>query len=129
MSRWVYHSEADFEASHALTRYLGEPEEAHLHRWKVAIAVGTDGLNDEFYGLDFHAVHQALAEVVAPLDHSDFNEHDEISDPSPTAERVALFFAEKLRATIEAIGGSLLSISVWEGPGNQVDLILATEED
>lgn len=128
MSRWIYHSEADFEASHALTRYLGEPEKAHVHRWKVEITVGANGLNDEFYGLDFHAVHQALAEVIAPLDRTDLNEHIEINDPSPTAERVALFFAEKLQATIEAIGGTLLSVSVWEGPGNRVDLMMATEE-
>lgn len=129
MSRWVYHSEAEFEATHALTRYLGEPEKAHLHRWKVAITVGAAGLNNEFYGLDFHAVHQALAEAVSPLDQADLNEHSKISEPSPTAERVALFLAEKLRGTIGAIGGTLLSVSVWEGPGNRVDLRMTGEEE
>ena len=47
MSRWVVHSSATFNASHALTRYRGEPETPHDHRWRVAVRVGTDALNDE----------------------------------------------------------------------------------
>ena len=122
MSRWVYHSEAEFEASHALTRYLGQPESPHNHRWRVAIKVGADRLNDEHYGLDFHAVHQALSQAVAPLDQTDLNFHPEIGQPSPTAEGVALFIADQLQTPIEGLGGTLLEISVWEGPGNRVDL-------
>ena len=124
MSRWIYHSEVEFEASHALTRYLGEPEAPHHHRWRVAIRVGADDLNDEFYGVDFHAVHRALADVVAPLDRADLSEHPEIANPSPTAERVALFLSNEIKGAVEAAGGTLLTVSVWEGPGNQVDLNL-----
>ncbi len=127
MSRWVYHSEAEFEASHALTRYLGQPESPHNHRWRVAIKVGADGLNDENYGLDFHAVHQALSKIVAPLDGTDLNNHPEIGQPSPTAESVALFIAAAVREPIEDLGGTLSEISVWEGPGNRVDLRLSSE--
>jgi hypothetical protein len=32
--------------------------------------------------------------------------------------------AERLTPQYEAIGGRLLSLSVWEGPDNQVDLNL-----
>ena len=62
MSRWVIHSEAVFEANHALTSYLGEPEQPHSHQCQVAIRVGTTELNAEGYAVDFHAVHAALAE-------------------------------------------------------------------
>ena len=124
MSRWVYHSEADFEATHALTSYLGEPESPHNHRWRVAIKVGADTLNDEHYGLDFHAVHQALSQAIATLDQTNLNFHPEIGHPSPTAESVALFLASAVRGPLENLGGTLEEISVWEGPGNRVDLRL-----
>ena len=127
MSRWVYHSEAEFEASHALTSYLGELETSHNHRWQVAIKVGATALNEEHYGLDFHAVHKVLAQAIAPLNHTDLNQHPEIGRPSPTAERVALVLAETIRVPVEDIGGTLLEISVWEGPGNRVDLRLTAE--
>jgi len=127
MSSWVYHSEAEFEATHALTRYLGEREKPHNHRWRVSIKVGADSLNDEYYGLDFHAVHQALQQVIAPLDQTSLNLHPEIAQPSPTAESVALFIADAVQGPLENLGGIVLEVSVWEGPGNRVDLRLTGE--
>ncbi len=127
MNRWIYHSEAEFTATHALTRYLGDPENPHNHTWKVAIRVGADTLNDEHYGLDFHAVHQALNQIIKPLDRTSLNMHPQIGHPSPTAESVALFIEAEIRPSLERIGGTLLEISVWEGPGNRVDLRLTDQ--
>lgn len=124
MSRWVVHAQARFTADHALTRYLGEPEASHSHPWQVAVRVGTDGLSDEGYAVDFHAVHHALASLVAPLDNSDLNAHAEIGVPTPTAERLAEVIAEWLAPVVGKLGARLLSVSVWEGPENRVDLIL-----
>ena len=128
MSRWVVHARASFTARHALTRYLGEPEASHSHLWQVAVRVGTDRLNDEGYAVDFHAVHQALATVVAPLDGSDLNAHPEIGAPTPSAERVAEVIAGWLAPVVQELGASLLSVSVWEGPENRVDLVLEEQD-
>ena len=124
MSRWVIHAEASFDARHALTSYQGRPESKHEHSWKVAVQVGAEVLNDEGYALDFHEVETIVAEAVRPLGGTDLNLHPEIGKPSPTAERVAQVLAEKLASEFDAIGGRLLSISVWEGPKNRVDLVL-----
>jgi 6-pyruvoyltetrahydropterin/6-carboxytetrahydropterin synthase len=124
MARWVIHSRTAFEAKHALASYRGEPEEPHSHRWEVAIRVGTEQLNEEGFALDFHQVHKTLEESVAPLDGSDLNRHPEIGLPSSTAERVTEVIAILLRPQIEALGGCLLTVSVWEGPMNRVDLNL-----
>ena len=124
MSHWVIHAQASFEARHALTSYRGKRESSHGHPWKVAVRVSADALNEEGYALDFHQVRDLLAAAVAPLDRSDLNDHPEIGTPSPTAERVAEVLAEKLAPQYEKIGGELLSVSVWEGPDNRVDLIL-----
>jgi len=127
MSRWVIHAESSFEARHALTSYRGKRESSHGHPWRVAVRVGADALNDEGYALDFHQVRDLLAAAVSPLDRSDLNDHPEVGKPSPTAERVAEVLSEKLASEYEQIGGQLLSISVWEGPDNRVDLILDTD--
>ena len=124
MSRWVIHAESSFDARHALTSYRGKRESSHGHPWKIAVRVGADELNEEGYALDFHQVRDLLAAAIAPLDRSDLNDHPEIGRPSPTAERVAEFLAERLAPEYEKIGGELLSISVWEGPDNRVDLNL-----
>ena len=124
MIRWVVHARAAFDARHALTAYKGEIEASHLHDWQVEVRIGADALGPEGYALDFHEVRQILVDALAPLHNSDLNADPEIGRPSPTAERVAEVLAERLTPQYEAIGGRLLSLSVWEGPDNQVDLIL-----
>jgi len=124
MSRWVVHARAAFEAWHALTAYKGEVEASHLHDWQVKVRIGANTLGPEGYALDFHEVRQILVEAVLPLDGSDLNTDPDVGRPSPTAERVAEVLAERLTPQYEAISGRLLSLSVWEGPDNQVDLIL-----
>ncbi|MCD4748198.1 MAG: 6-carboxytetrahydropterin synthase [Thermoanaerobaculales bacterium] len=124
MKHWIYHSEAAFEARHALTKYRGEPESAHRHRWRVAVEVGTDTLGPEHYGLDFHAVHAILAKAAECLHETDLSRHPSIGTPSPTAERVAEFLVEETQPLFAGLGGTLLKLSVWEGPRNRVDLVL-----
>ncbi|NOZ93892.1 MAG: 6-carboxytetrahydropterin synthase [Acidobacteria bacterium] len=124
MSRWVVHAAVELTASHALRSYRGQPEEPHTHRWRVEIRAGTDHLNEEGYALDFHAIRDLLNEAVAPLAGTLLDEHPEIGAPSPTAESLALHLARCLAPGVEALGGRLLTVSVWEGPGNRVDLEL-----
>jgi 6-pyruvoyltetrahydropterin/6-carboxytetrahydropterin synthase len=124
VNRWIVHSRTTFEASHALTAYRGEPEESHDHTWEVAIRVGTDALNDEGYAIDFHAVHGILEDAINPLHGTNLNQHPEIGKPSPSAERVAEVVAGWIAEPLERIGGRLISVSVWEGPDNRVDLVV-----
>ena len=123
----MVHAQASFTARHALTRSLAEPETSHSHSWRIAVRVGTDYLADEGYAVDFHAVHHALASSVAPLDGSDLNAHPEIGAPTPTAERLAEVIAGWLTPVVGELGARLLSVSVWEGPENRVDLNLDDE--
>lgn len=124
MSRWVIHSDVEFDATHALVSYNGGPEDPHSHRWRVAIRVATDHLNAEGYAIDFHRIHDMLAEAVKPLQGSDLNLHPEIGVPSPTAERLAETVAGWLDPPCRELGASLAAVSVWEGPENRVDLEL-----
>lgn len=124
MTRWIVHSQATFKALHALTIYEGKAEEPHKHRWQVEIRVGAKELNEEGYAIDFHKVHQLLADAVSPLDGTDLNLHEKIGHPSPTAEKVAEVLAMDLAPECAKLGGRLLSVSIWEGPENRVDFML-----
>jgi 6-pyruvoyl-tetrahydropterin synthase len=123
-ARWIVHSSATFEARHALATYKGEAEEPHSHEWKVSVRVGTEELNSEGYALDFHDVHSILFDAVTSLEGTDLNDHPTIGNPSPTAEHLAEVLADFLTPKFGRIGGRLLSVSVWEGPENRVDLNL-----
>jgi 6-pyruvoyl-tetrahydropterin synthase len=124
MSRWVIHAQASFEARHALTSYRGKRESSHGHPWRVEVRVGAAELNAEGFALDFHEVQDLLTKAVAPLDRTDLNDHPQIGKPSPTAERVAEVLAERLVPGYAKIGGQLISVSVWEGPDNRLDLLI-----
>lgn len=124
MTRWVVHSQRSFTATHALRVYRGRPETPHEHRWSVAVRVGADGLTEDGFAVDFHEVHAALERAVAPLDGTDLNRHPEIGRPTPSAERVAEVLADHLGPEVAALGARLLTVSVWEGPDNRVDLEL-----
>jgi 6-pyruvoyl-tetrahydropterin synthase len=124
MSRWIVHASADFTARHALSSYLGSPEKPHNHLWKVAVRATSQQLNHEGYSLDFHALHRLLDEAVAPLEDLDLSSHPRIGSPTPSAERLAEVLAEILAPRVTDLGGTLISVSVWEGPDNRVDLEL-----
>jgi 6-pyruvoyl-tetrahydropterin synthase len=125
VSRWVVHAAVELDARHALLSYGGRPEESHQHRWRVAIAAATGALNDEGYAIDFHALRELLGDRLAPLEGSDLNLHPEIGRPTPSAERLAEVVAGWLEPEVEALGGTLIRVSVWEGPENRIDLELS----
>jgi 6-pyruvoyl-tetrahydropterin synthase len=120
--RWTIHAQADFTATHALRSYNGEPEPPHEHLWRIAIRVGTNTLHDEGYALDFHTVDSILSRATQTLHGSDLTDHPKIGVPSPTAERLAETVANWLKEPLAALGGTLLTVSVWESPENRVDL-------
>ena len=128
MPRWVIHSRAAYNAHHALKSYQGQAEESHQHLWEFAIRVGSDSLNEEGFAIDFHEVHGVLETVVEPLRETDLNDHPQIGNPTPSAERLAEVLAGDLKGALAAIGGALLTVSVWEGPDNRVDLCLNSSD-
>jgi 6-pyruvoyl-tetrahydropterin synthase len=90
----------------------------------VEIRAGVEQLNREGYSLDFESVHEELQAAVAGLDGSDLGAHAEIGSPTPSAENLALFVARVVGPRISRLGGTLLSVTIWEGSSNRVDLEL-----
>ena len=103
-----------FEAAHHLRSYRGVPEPAHGHSWRVEACVETATLDDEGIGFDFVRLQQALAALVAQLDHRDLNTVAPFDRSSPTTERLAVWFFEGLRRALPE--APLREVTVWEGP-------------
>ena len=103
-----------FEAAHHLTSYKGRPEPSHGHSWRVEAVIEAAALDDEGMGFDFVEVRGALRELVGRFDHRDINTVEPFDRISPTTERLAAWFFERLAERLDA--AALVEVTVWEGP-------------
>jgi 6-pyruvoyltetrahydropterin/6-carboxytetrahydropterin synthase len=106
--------QARFEAAHHLTSYKGAVEVAHGHSWRVEAALVTGELDGEGMAFDFVEVRGALLELAARLDHRDINGVPPFDRVSPTTERIAAWFFDRLAERLPA--APLAEVTVWEGP-------------
>jgi 6-pyruvoyltetrahydropterin/6-carboxytetrahydropterin synthase len=114
MPSYLLRVRARFEAAHHLTSYRGRPEPNHGHSWQVEAALGADELDAEGIGFDFVAVREALTALAAGLDHRDLNSIPPFDRESPTTERLAAWFFDRLAERLP--GARLAAVTVWEGP-------------
>lgn len=106
-----------FEAAHHLTSYKGSPEPVHGHSWTVEAALEAAELDEEGMGFDFVEVRGALRELAARFDHRHVNEVPPFDATSPTTERLARWFFERLAERLSGAGPARLTeVTVWEGP-------------
>jgi 6-pyruvoyltetrahydropterin/6-carboxytetrahydropterin synthase len=105
---------AGFEAAHHLTSYRGAPEPVHGHSWQVEAVLEADRLDDEGMAFDFVAVRRALLDLAGLFDHRHINTVPPFDTVSPTTERIAVWFHERLREQLPA--APLVEVTVWEGP-------------
>jgi len=103
-----------FEAAHHLTSYKGTAEPSHGHSWRVEAALAAAELDGEGMAFDFVEAQGALRELAARLDHRDINTVPPFDGVSPTTERIAAWFFDRLAARLPA--APLLEVTVWEGP-------------
>lgn len=103
-----------FEAAHRLTSYKGEPEPVHGHTWQVEAVLEAERLDEEGIGFDFVEVRDALRGLAARFDHGDVNSVAPFDELSPTTERIATWFYDRLSELLP--GARLAEVSVWEGP-------------
>lgn len=106
-------ADLDDEANQAL---YGRCTEQHGHNYRVSVRVAvpferpdgqpvlTVGTLDEI----------VVREVISPFDHTDLNTLPDFADAAPSVERIARRCYERLLTPLEAAGGSLISVRVWE---------------
>lgn len=105
-----------FSAAHQLRGYPGSCAEFHGHNWDVEIFVRGDKLNEIGILLDFRDLKDALNDVLKELDHVDLGNVEEFKSLNPTSENLSRYIFYKLADRIEAVGGKLDRVSVYETP-------------
>lgn len=105
---------ARFEAAHHLTSYKGAPEPNHGHSWRVEAVLAAPELDGEGMAFDFVEIKTALQELAGRFDHGDINAVPPFDRVSPTTERIAAWFHERLAERLPA--APLVEVTVWEGP-------------
>jgi 6-pyruvoyltetrahydropterin/6-carboxytetrahydropterin synthase len=111
---------ARFEAAHHLTSYRGAPEPVHGHSWQVEAALAAAALDGEGMAVDFVAVQKVLRDLAAALDHRDLNTVEPFDRASPTAERVAVWFFDRLSERLAGGPATVAEVTIWEAPGCSV---------
>lgn len=114
MGRYRVEVHAAFEAAHHLLSYLGAAEPAHGHSWRVSVEIVAGELDSEGMAFDFVAARRELLELAALFDHRDINTVPPFDHLSPTTERLAAWFCERMRERLPA--AHVRSATVWEGP-------------
>ncbi|GAB4246384.1 MAG: 6-carboxytetrahydropterin synthase QueD [Thermoleophilia bacterium] len=108
-----------FDAAHSLPDHEGKCRNLHGHSYRVEVTVAGEirrqgparGMVMDFSELE----ERAERLIVEPLDHRFLNE---VVDFPPTAERLALWMMERLRAD----GLPVVRIRLWETPTSYAEV-------
>jgi len=108
--------ETSFWASHQLVLPEGSKEPVHHHNWLVSADVSSDKLNSMAVVMDFQELKAMVDDIVSEFDNMALNEISYFRQNNPSAENVAKYIYEKLRAKLPE-GVKLQNIRVVEEPG------------
>jgi 6-pyruvoyltetrahydropterin/6-carboxytetrahydropterin synthase len=108
--------DTSFWASHQLVLLDGSKEPMHHHNWLVSAALSSDELNSMAVVMDFRELKAMLDDIISEFDNMALNEISYFRQNNPSAENVARYIYEKLRAKLPE-GVKLQNIRVVEEPG------------
>ncbi len=105
-----------FTASHQLHRPDGNREPLHTHDWQVRVTYAGRRLSSNGWLIDFGLVRRHLNALLSKLEAQNLNQVGALHGREPSAEAVALYFAENLPAALNA-DVLLTCVEVEEEPG------------
>ena len=108
--------EMSFQASHQLALPDGSKEPTHSHNWSVTAEVVGKKLDNMGVVMDFHKLRAELGRIIAPFDNSQLGTIDYFQKNYPSAENVAKYIYEKIRAKLPQ-GVDIRSVKVGEEQG------------
>ena len=109
---WTVRCHATFEAAHHLVDYVGGPEPAHGHSWKIEVALAVDRLGTYDLSVDFVPTEAFVKELASRLHNRDLNAVPPFDRKNSSAENVALWL---LARPLESFQGAILVGSCQDG--------------
>jgi 6-pyruvoyltetrahydropterin/6-carboxytetrahydropterin synthase len=107
--------EHTFAAGHALRNYRGKCENVHGHNYKVRVLVRGEKLDSVGMLVDFTELKRLLRAVSEPMDHVFINDLPPFTELNPTAENMAWYICEQMRAGLKSENNAAIAeVTVWE---------------
>ena len=108
--------EQGFASAHALRNYKGRCENTHGHNWRVEVLIEGERLDDTGMLVDFIDVKRLMAAIVDRIDHQFLNEIPPFDVVNPSAENIAEYFYQQMRAglTDTPVPVRISAVKVWE---------------
>ncbi len=103
-------AESSFSAAHFLAHYHGKCENLHGHNYRVRVTARGSSLDEGGMLIDFGILKKTLRAATGELDHTNLNDHPAFADGSPSAENIAKFVYEKMRAGLPRADISLVEV-------------------
>lgn len=105
---------APFVAAHRLTLYDGSLEPLHGHNWKTEVRLQGKDLDQIAVLIDFLEVKAKVQKLLKEIDYTFLNENPALEGINPSAEIVAHWIFQKLKAEISHPVARVAKVTVWE---------------
>jgi 6-pyruvoyltetrahydropterin/6-carboxytetrahydropterin synthase len=107
--------EQTFAAGHALRNYKGKCENVHGHNYRVRVTIEGEQLDANGLLVDFVDVKRLMGGAIEYLDHRFINDLEPFDKINPSAENIAKYFYDRLRAGMKNEAPvRIAEIRVWE---------------
>jgi 6-pyruvoyltetrahydropterin/6-carboxytetrahydropterin synthase len=106
--------ERTFAAGHALRNYRGKCENVHGHNYRVQITVQGEELDSAGLLVDFLELKRLTDEVIEYLDHRFLNDLAPFDVLNPSAENIAKYFYDRVRAGLPGEIPRIWEVRIWE---------------
>ena len=115
--------ESHFDAAHFLRGYQGKCEALHGHRYKVAVKLESERLNEIGLAYDFTALKKHLEEILSRFDHTCPNDVTPFDRINPSSENIAVAIYEELKPALKRAPAKVRAVEVWESPDSSATYI------
>ncbi|HZO98768.1 MAG TPA: 6-carboxytetrahydropterin synthase QueD [Terriglobia bacterium] len=106
--------EYSFAAGHALRGYHGKCENIHGHNYKLEVTLCGNKLNSVGLLMDFVDLKAIIKEIVKRVDHQFLNDLPPFDRLNPSAENMAKYFFDEIRAKLGENETRVKRVKVWE---------------
>jgi len=109
--------EDTFAAGHFLRNYHGKCEKPHGHNYRVRVLLEGRELDQAGLLLDFKDLKHAIRPTMDRLDHQMMNDLEPFNTVNPSAENIARYFYEQVKAHLaRSTGGrvAVREVTIWE---------------
>ncbi len=89
-----------FSAAHQLRCYDGKYENLHGHNWGATVLVEAKELDSMGVGIDFIVLKKKVEAILSKLDYQNINEIPPFDKLNPSAENIAYWVFQALKADI-----------------------------